>query len=130
MCRNLKFIHIWYVRCTKCLNICRFAVKSIFVQFTHFCRKICFVAIYTILCGEKLNKNCPYGENMINIKYAHICHMDKYQVFIHTRSHTHTHSTCRTMVLHPSQMCYFTWCPRWTSTFHKRHFRCLDLVCL
>ena len=41
----------------------------ILLEFTHFCRKICFVAIYVLLCGEKFNqKLLPWRKN------------DKYQV--------------------------------------------------
>ena len=37
-------------------NLCCFVVKLILSRFTHFCRKICFVAIYAPLCGEKFNQ--------------------------------------------------------------------------
>ena len=40
-------------------NLCCFVVKLILSRFTHFCRKICFVAIYALLCGEKLNQKLP-----------------------------------------------------------------------
>ena len=33
-----------------------FVAKSVLSQFTLLCRKICFVAIYALLCGEKLNQ--------------------------------------------------------------------------
>ena len=40
-------------------NLCCFVVKLILSRFAHFCRKICFVAIYALLCGEKLNQKLP-----------------------------------------------------------------------
>ena len=40
-------------------NLCCFVVKLVLSRFTHFCRKICFVAIYALLCGEKLNQKLP-----------------------------------------------------------------------
>ena len=58
--RNLKFLHIWYV--------CDVGNASTYVRFVLFCCKIgfvaiytllsqiCFVAIYALLCGEKINQ--------------------------------------------------------------------------
>ena len=47
-----------------------FVAKSVLLQFTLFCRKICFVAIYALLCGEILNQNlCLWRKK------------DKYQVW-------------------------------------------------
>ena len=41
-----------------------FAAKSVLSQFTLFCREICFVAIYALLCGEKFNqKIVPVEKN-------------------------------------------------------------------
>ena len=37
-------------------NLCCFVVKLVMSRFTHFCCKICFVAIYALLCGEKFNQ--------------------------------------------------------------------------
>ena len=39
-----------------CILQC-FVAKSVFWQFTLFCRKICFVAIYVLWRGEKLSQN-------------------------------------------------------------------------
>ena len=37
-------------------NLCCFVVKLVLLRFTHFCHEIYFVAIYALLCGEKLNQ--------------------------------------------------------------------------
>ena len=52
MWRNLKFLYLWHV-CD---------VENVVSWFTLFCRKICFVAIHALLCGENLSKNCICGE--------------------------------------------------------------------
>ena len=44
--------NICYVEKLSC-----FVAKSVLLQFTLFCREICFVVIYALLCGEKLNQN-------------------------------------------------------------------------
>ena len=52
-----------------CHNLHCFVAKSDLLQFTLFCREICFVAIYALLCGEKFNqKLCLWRKK------------DKYQV--------------------------------------------------
>ena len=52
-----------------CHNLHCLVAKSDLLQFTLFCREICFVAIYALLCGEKLNqKLCLWRKK------------DKYQV--------------------------------------------------
>ena len=48
---NLNFLHIW--RVSDAENV------STYVQFLLFCRKICFVEIYALLCSEKLNQKLP-----------------------------------------------------------------------
>ena len=40
------------------------------LQFTLFCRKICFVAIYALLRGEKLSQKWIGGEKMTNMRYV------------------------------------------------------------
>ena len=59
MWRNLKFLHIWHVydvenvfSCTRYVVCWQIGLS----WFTLFSWKICFVAIYTLLCGEKLNQ--------------------------------------------------------------------------
>ena len=39
-----------------CHNLHCLVAKSDLLQFTLFCREICFVVIYALLCGEKLNQ--------------------------------------------------------------------------
>ena len=57
--------NICYVEKLSC-----FVAKSVLLQFTLFCREICFVAIYALLCGEKFNqKLCLWRKK------------DKYQVW-------------------------------------------------
>ena len=54
-----------------CHNLHCLVAKSDLLQFTLFCRKICFVAIYALLCGEKFNqKLCLWKRK------------DKYQVWV------------------------------------------------
>ena len=43
------------------LQFMLFCCKIGFSQFTHFCRKICFVAICALLCGEKFNQHIARG---------------------------------------------------------------------
>ena len=53
-----------------CHNLHCLVAKSDLLQFTLFCREICFVAIYALLCGEKFNqKLCLWRKK------------DKYQVY-------------------------------------------------
>ena len=67
MWRILKFLHMWsnikflvmWKMSPHMYNLCCFVVKLILSRFAHFCRKICFVAIYALLCGEKLNQKLP-----------------------------------------------------------------------
>ena len=40
-------------------NLCCFVVKLVLLRFTHSRREICFVAIYALLCGEKLSNKLP-----------------------------------------------------------------------
>ena len=57
-----------------CRNQRCFVAKSVLSQFTLFCRKICFVRIHALLCGEKLNqKLCLWRKK------------DKYQVCPHIK---------------------------------------------
>ena len=58
-------------------NLLQIVAKSVLLQFTLFCREICFVAIYAFLCGEKVNQKlclwrkkdkyqvCPFGPLLI-----------------------------------------------------------------
>ena len=39
-----------------------------------FCRIICFVAIYTFLCGEKLSHNLTHEEKLTNMRYSRPLH--------------------------------------------------------
>ena len=63
-------------------------VTNSFLQFTLFCREISFVAIYALLCGEKLSqKLCPWRKNY---KYQ-VC----FWVLLSTlRSVSYTHLLC------------------------------------
>ena len=47
-----------------------FCCKIGFLAIYALLSQICFVAIYALLCGEKLTKNCVCGEKMTNIRYA------------------------------------------------------------
>ena len=63
MWRNLKFLHSWHVydveNVFKCVHIMLFCWKMGFVVIYAVCRKICFDAIYALLCGEKMNQKLP-----------------------------------------------------------------------
>ena len=53
-----KFLHMRNVEANLfCHNSCCSVAKSGLLPFTLFCRKIYFVAIYALLCGEQLNQN-------------------------------------------------------------------------
>ena len=56
----MKFLHMWHVcdvkMSTHMQNLCYFVIKSVFLQSTQFCREICRVVIYALLCGEKFIK--------------------------------------------------------------------------
>ena len=54
-----------------CHNLHCLVAKSDLLQFTLFCREICFVAIYALLCGEKLNQTLRMWRK--NDKYE-VCH--------------------------------------------------------
>ena len=55
-----------------CCILQYFVAKSVFLQFTLFCREISFGTIYAILRGEKFSqKLCPWRKN------------DKYEVWVH-----------------------------------------------
>ena len=51
-------------------NLSCFVVKLVLLRFTHFCREICFVAIYALQCGEKFNQKLPLWRKMTNIRYG------------------------------------------------------------
>ena len=63
MWRNLKFLHIWYVYDVKnvliYVNVMLFCWK---IGFTRFCHEISFVAIDTLLGGEKIELKIAYVE--------------------------------------------------------------------
>ena len=47
-----------------CCILQYFVAKSVFLQFTLFCREICFCNIYALLRGEKFSqKLCPWRKN-------------------------------------------------------------------
>ena len=67
--------HLACVFCGECLHMCRihvFCCKNGFVAMYALLLKICFVATYALLCGEKLTKNYVCGEKMTNMRYAEI----------------------------------------------------------
>ena len=84
MWRNLKFLHIWHVcdgeNASKCIKFMLFVVILIFVAIYALLLQIYFVAIYSLLCGEKINqklhvwrKNYKYQVwKRMNIFYEYI----------------------------------------------------------
>ena len=77
MWSNFIFLHMTdveissispHVACVWCKNVNTYAKfmlfchKISFLQFTHLCREICLVVIYTLLCGEFFLENCISGE--------------------------------------------------------------------
>ena len=53
-------------------TLCCFAEKLVLLWFTLFCRKICFVAIYALLRGEKLNWRFHMWRKYDKIRYGNI----------------------------------------------------------
>ena len=106
MWRNLKFLHIWHVcdveNVSTMCDLCCFVVKLVLLWFTHFCRKICFVAIYALLCGEKLNQKLPLWRKN-----------DKYEVWTKTNTKTSNDSALGTSHLNM---------PQWTLWIHTETF--------
>jgi len=74
--------NICYVEKLSC-----FVAKSVLLQFSLFCRGICYDAIYALLCGEKFNQKLCLWRKKTNIRYGYgilkECHL-KFCLTLHS----------------------------------------------
>ena len=70
ICHMEKVFHMRKVEKICHVEIFLHMRKISFMRFMLFCREICFVAIYTLLCGEKLNQKLCQWRKKTNIRYG------------------------------------------------------------
>ena len=58
-------------------HICKFIQFCCKIGLVMFCRKLCFVAIHALLCGENLTKNSICGEKWQSLKFDRVWNYDR-----------------------------------------------------